>query len=830
LHLGRVGWILLLLSVVAVPAWPSAAQAQTLNERLAARSQSKDGDKLLVDAREIVYDNDRNTVSAVGDVQVYYQGRVLQADKVTYDRNANRVLAEGNARLTETDGTVATGDRFELTDDFKDGFIDTLRVETADKTRFSAPRAERTAGESTVFERGTYTACEACKKDPTRPPLWQVKAAKIIHNNSERMIYYEDATVEFYGIPLAYIPYFSAPDPTVKRKTGFLAPRYIYSGALGYGGSTPFFWAIAPDYDLTLTPTFLSQQGFLGQAEWRQRFLTGSYNIRAAGIFQQDPNAFLAPPYGARNKDFRGSIESSGRFNINTQWAWGWDIALMTDKWFFNNYKIHSESLTSTFFNESTSTVYLTGRSDTGFFDARGYYFRTLSYDDWQKQQPVVYPTIDYNKRLQAPGRIGGEIAIDANITHLSRSAAQYQQVPGSINATFPVGSPYETCTIFNRAECLVRGIGGDYSRLSVGVTWQREFVDPLGQVWKPFAGLRVDGFSTQLNTTSYQNAEISNFLNPDDNIAARFMPTVGLEYRYPFVATTQRFGTHILEPIAQIVVRPNEMRAGELPNEDSQSLVFDDTNLFEWNKFSGYDRVEGGVRANIGAKYSVTTDTGGYGDILFGQSYQLAGENSYAQSDIAHVGLNSGLQESRSDYVGRLHYAPNDTFSFTGRGRFDNDTFALERLELQSKADFGRVSASAMYARYAAQPELGYPYRREGLLTSANFKLTDRWSLNGSVLFDLDRYLTERQNYAYAGLPIQQSNRWSVASVSVGALYQDECTTFGVTYVSNLKDGSQGTNRPDKTIMLRLELRTLGEVSFSQNISSEGSTDGISN
>jgi LPS-assembly protein len=831
LHLGKIGWFLLSFLVVAGPALPSVAEAQTLNERLAAKAQPGGNDKLLVDAREIVYDNDHNTVSAVGEVQLYYQGRVLQADKVTYDRNTNRVLAEGNARLTETDGTVATGDRFELTDDFKDGFIDSLRIETADKTRFSAPRAERTGGESTVFEKGTYTACEACKKDPSRPPLWQVKAAKIIHNNSERMIYYEDATIEFYGIPLAYIPYFSAPDPTVKRKTGFLAPHYIYSSALGYGASTPFFWAIAPDYDLTLTPTYLTNQGFLGQAEWRQRFLTGSYNIRVAGIRQQHPydNAFLLPPYGPRGKDFRGSIESTGRFNINTQWAWGWDIALMTDKWFFTNYKIHSESLTSTFFNESTSTAYLTGRSDTGFFDARGYYFRTLSANDWQKQQPVVYPTIDYNKRIQAPGRIGGEIAIDANITHLSRSAAQYQQIPGT-TTYFPVGSPYGTCAIFNTAQCLVRGIGGDYTRLSVGVTWQREFTDSLGQIWKPFAGLRVDGFSTQLSTTGYQNAEIGNFLNPDDNIAARFMPTVGLEYRYPFVATSS-FGTHIIEPIAQIVVRPNETRIGQLPDEDSQSLVFDDTNLFEWNKFSGYDRVEGGVRANVGAKYSLTTDSGGYGDVLFGQSYQLAGRNSYAGGDIAHVGLDSGLEQDRSDFVGRVHYAPSDAFSFTGRGRFDNDTFAMERLELQSKARItSRLSASALYARYAAQPELGYPTRREGLLTSANFKLTDRWSLNGSVLFDLDRYLSDRQTYVYAGLPAQQSNRWSIASMSVGALYQDECTTFGVTYVSSFKDDSTGTRRPDTAIMLRLELRTLGEVNYSYNLDTASSTDGISN
>lgn len=830
LNLGKVGWILLSSVAAAALTLPSAVSAQTLNDRLASRAQTNQTDKLLVEAREIVYDNDKNTVSAVGDVHVYYQGRALQADRVIYDRSTNRVHADGNARLTEVDGTVATGDRFELTDDFKDGFIDTLRVETAEKTRFSAPRAERTGGETTVFERGTYTACEACKKDPSRPPLWQVKAAKIIHNNAERMIYYEDATIEFYGIPLAYIPYFSTPDPTVKRKTGFLAPRYVYSSALGYGASTPFFWAIAPDYDLTLTPTILSKQGFLGQVEWRQRFQTGSYNIRAAGIFQQDKSAFLAPPMGARNKDFRGSIESTGRFNINQQWAWGWDVALLSDKWFLENYKVRSESLTSTFFKESTSTIYMTGRSDTGFFDVRGYYFRTLSYDDWQKQQPVVYPSLDYNKRIQAPWAIGGEIELDANVTHLSRSAAQYQAVPGIVNPVYPLGSTYETCSVFNEQQCLVRGIGGNYTRLSVGATWQREFVDGLGQTWKPFAGIRVDGFAMNLNTTNYQNAQISNFLNPNDNMSARVMPTVGVEYRYPFVATTQGWGTHVIEPIAQIVVRPTESRIGKLPNEDSQSLVFDDTNIFEWNKFSGYDRIEGGIRANVGAKYSVTTDTGGYGDVLIGQSYQIAGKNSYAGPDIAHTGLDSGLETNQSDYIARVHMAPNENFSFTGRGRFDEQTFALERLELQAAGKFGPVTANAMYARYAAQPQLGYPNRREGLMTGATLQLNENWSVNGRVLFDLDRYVTERQNYVYTSTSSGSSNRWSVASMSIGAGYNDECLNFGVTYISSYKNDSTGTRRPDKTIMVRLELKTLGEISFSQGITSSSSTDGISN
>src|SRR5918998_301020 len=282
---------------------PVLAQ-QSLNDAISARVQARSAsgqqDRLLVDAREIVYDNDRNTIAASGDVQMNYQGRTLQADRVIYDRNTGRVHAEGNARLTDASGTVASGDRFELTDDFKSGFIDSLRVVQSSvengrplTTRFSAPRAERAGGETTIFERGTYTACEPCKENPEKPPLWQVKAARIIHDNSERTIYYENATLELAGIPIAYVPYFWSPDPTVRRLSGFLAPTYVASSALGFGVTTPYFFNLAPNYDVTVAPTLLTRQGLLGQAEWRHPVDNGLYNIKATGIAQQDTSAFL---------------------------------------------------------------------------------------------------------------------------------------------------------------------------------------------------------------------------------------------------------------------------------------------------------------------------------------------------------------------------------------------------------------------------------------------------------------------------------------------------------------------------------------------------------
>ena len=128
-----------------------------------------------------------------------------------------------------------------------------------DRARFVARTAERRDDNLTIFHKGIYTACEPCKDHPERPPLWQIKAARIIHNKAERTVYYENARLDFFGAPIAYLPFFSHPDPTVRRKTGFLTPSMLESDPIGVGFTTPFFWNLAPNYDVTFSPTFLTR-------------------------------------------------------------------------------------------------------------------------------------------------------------------------------------------------------------------------------------------------------------------------------------------------------------------------------------------------------------------------------------------------------------------------------------------------------------------------------------------------------------------------------------------------------------------------------------------
>jgi LPS-assembly protein len=745
--------------------------------------------KMLVQADELDYDYNNQRVSAIGNVRMYYQGATIEADRLVYDQKAKRLRAEGNARLTDADGKISYGEVIDLSDDYRDGFVDSLRVETPDQTRIAAARAERSEGNFTVFQSGVYTACEPCKDDPRKPPLWQVKAARIIHNQNEKMIYFESAAIEFFGVPVAYFPYFSAPDPTVKRKTGFLLPVLSSSSAYGFAAETPYYVALAPDYDMTFSPRVTTKQGVLLQGEFRERLENGSYTIRAAGIDQLDQNYFIhtdgTPTPGFRQ--WRGDVEGTGRFNLSPQWAWGFDGVLVSDASFFQDYKIRSLEAkvpdpAGMGLTEGVSQLFLAGRGDRSYFDMRTIQYTGFSEFDVQGALPIIRPVIDYSRTLSSPV-LGGEFGYSTNFLSLSRNTVEFDPINQPANSLGLCG-PATADTAKNVNNCVLRGLPGDYTRASAEAHWRKQLIDPIGGVWTPFGSVRGD--VAQLSVAA--DAGVPNFITPGDSTVTRAMPTVGVEYRYPFI-DVQPWGTQTVEPIAQLIVRPNETQIGRLPNEDAQSLVFDDSNLFKVDKFSGWDRVEGGSRANAGAQYTAQFNQFGSVNMLFGQSYQLFGLNSYASPDLTNTGLDSGLDKSRSDYVARLAYQPNSVYSVTSRFRFAESSWSVQRLEVEGRANFDRFSTSVLYGSYAAQQEIGYLDRREGVLTSASLKLNANWAATSAIRYDLIANTFDQTRF--------------------GLGYIDDCFMMSLNYVTDYT--FSGNAQTSHTILLQFALRTLG-------------------
>lgn len=803
-----------------------------------APAPERNPDKLYVDADQIVYDKDHNTVTAIGGVVLYYKHRVLQADHVVYDRAAKHVRADGKTKFTDERGNITYAPRFELTDDFANGFADSVQELATNRTRFSSPRIERSGGSITVLTNGAYTACEPCKDHPETPPLWQVHAAKIIENQTTHTIYFENAWLDVLGVPVAYTPYLSAADPTVTRQSGVLAPSYSSKSALGAGVSVPYFLALAPNYDLTLAPSYYSTQGFFGDVEWRHRVENGAYSIRVTGIDQMHPASFASAPYGAGSMNWRGSAESQGKFYLNENWTFGWDVTLLSDRFYLNDYRLQTFDPSQRYFQDIVSSMYLRGQAGRGFFDLSGYHFLTTTAYLDQRQNANALPVLDYNKTIPIdPERshgLGGELNIDLNAANVNRTEALYQSV--GLQRFDNAFGLYSTCGAYtpgtNAGNCLLRGMAGNYSRASAQLSWQRKIVDPIGQIWTPFAFARVSGTSTELNTTStftyssaYGVSAIPNSAQPaffagaSSGSSATAMPGVGLDYRFPFVSNSS-IGQQIIEPIAQIVVRPNEIRPQIAPNEDAQSLVFDETNLFAWNKYSGYDRVEGGTRVNYGAQYTANLANGGHVNIVGGQSIQVAGQNSYAIADAANTGLQSGLDKKYSNFViGETLQPFRSNFTISSKQQFDPSSGNLTRFDAIVGANFGRFGASLDYGRYAAQPELGWLYQREGLYTKASFKVTDAITVDGALILDMSRHFYNTTS--------QTSSRLYPSNYHLGIAYTtNDCTTFKVSYTSTTTNPvvtTLGVPTPpgtrDQTILFELDLRTLGDIKGSTGV-----------
>jgi len=747
------------------------------------RSGPAGNEQMLVRANEVNYDYTNERVSAVGNVQIYLSGTTLEADRVIYDQKTKRLHAEGNVRVTEPNGQITYGEIVNLSDDLRDGFVDSLRVDTPDQTRLAANRAERSGGNLMVLQSGVYTACEACAEDPTRPPKWQVKAARIIHAQGEQMIYFEDSRLEFFGVPVAYMPYFSMPDPTAKRKTGFLIPTFGTNSHYGFSVTTPYYWALAPNYDATLTPKFTTRQGPLVQGEWRHRLIDGSYTIRASGLFQLDPAAFSGGP---GDRTFRGDVHSEGQFRLTDRWVWGWDGTVITDKTYYQDYGFYRFAATDLLRSTPDyvmSQAYLQGRGDRSFFDLRTMYFYGFTTADDQKQSPIIHPVVNHQYTFANP-ILGGELSVRSNLTSLSRQEAQFQAITALAAADGRCTLTSADPALKTPADCLLRGIPGNYTRGSSEAQWRRTFVDSYGQMFTPFAVVRGDVAHVDI----VADPGVSNFVTPGQSEVARVMPTAGLEYRYPFI-NVQSWGTQTIQPIAQLVVSPNETQIGKLPNEDSQSFLFDASNLFRINKFAGWDRVEGGGRLNVGAQYTAQFNQGGYLTMLAGQSYHLFGLNSFAVPSPPNTGLDSGLDKARSDYVASATYQPSGQLSLTSRYRFDEADYSLRRSEYEASVTFERWSGTLIYGRYAPQPALGFLESREGLTATGRFKLSENWLTFGGIQFDLKN---------------DQVNQ-----TQIGLGYIDDCLILALNYITEFSYAP--VNSYNQTVMFQLSLRTIG-------------------
>ncbi|MCP5368117.1 MAG: LPS-assembly protein LptD [Hyphomicrobiales bacterium] len=552
-------WRAALLALAVWCALPGAAAAQQFDPSM----------PLNFTADEVRHDRVLGVVTASGSVQVVQGERILNADTISYNQRRDYLSASGNISLLEPSGEVIFADFMEITGDLKDGTIANIRMILADGARLAANGGRRTDGNKTTFSKAVYSPCNLCADGKNRAPLWQVKAVKVTHDQERQTVEYRDAWLEVAGVPVAYTPYLSHPDPTVKRRSGLLAPTFGGSSDLGLTAWVPYYFAISPHNDATLTPFYSAKEGPGIVGEYRHRFQDGE--LAATASFTVDST-----------DDIRGHIDSEGRFDINSTWRWGYDLKRATDDTYQRRYGFYSEETL-------TSRLYAEGFRRRNYFEASAYSFQGLEVNDDPGETPLVLPMLSYSHVGEAD-RWGGRTELDLNLLSMTRSD------------------------------------GRDTRRLSMDAAWRKPFYTDFGSAFEVAANLRGDVYHTNGLVRPNRPGTWTGF-------SGRLVPEASIDWRHPFIRTEKDGRIYqIVEPIAAVIASPYGGNPQTIPNEDSIDFALDETNLFSDNRFPGLDRIEGGPRVNYGLKWSIHGAGGGSTSAFLGQSYRFKEDDTFAE------------------------------------------------------------------------------------------------------------------------------------------------------------------------------------------------------
>lgn len=622
---------------------------------------------VLFSADEVQYDTDLGLIVAKGHVELTQRDQILLADTVTYNQRTDTATASGHVSLLQPGGDIVFADYVELRDNMREGFLQNVRMLLADRSRLAGNTARRVEGTRTEIRRGVYSACDPCAEDPTRAPVWQLKAEDVVHDKQLQIVEYRDAVMEIDGVPVLWTPYFSHPDPSVKRASGFLAPTFGTSPANGFRFGIPYYWVIGPDSDATLEPIYTTQGGTFFGGQYRQLFGFGRFT--ADGSITVGSKAYTALDTEPVSQT-RWNIDTESEFDINQDWRAGANIQRESDPTYLLRYHLSSpyDFLTSHIFAENF------GARSYGNISAWG--FQSLETGVGDSSEPFVAPVADY-QWVSQPDGIGGRLALEGNAMNLMR----------------------------------ISGI--DTRRSSVGSEWRVPFADAIGGQYSFTIGVRADGYQSDNLPVAAGGTESA--------LAGRVFPQAALTWRYPWVKRDEGY-SEVIEPAIMMAAAPNGGNPGTIPNEDSQGFEFDDTSLFLRNRFPGFDRVDSGQRIDYGLRSGIYGDSGGSTRFIIGQSYAFQTNNNFLPA--------SGLEHHVSDVVGKVTISPTSLLDFTYRFRLGYDDLAMRRQEVGTSFGPSNLRMSVNYIQVEQIPNALDLQKVKEISTTMQLGLTRYWSL----------------------------------------------------------------------------------------------------
>ena len=655
------------------------------------------GGEAQVEADAMTYDAGTDTISAEGRAVLVYQGHRVRADTLNYNRTTGTMIASGNVLILAPDGNEYQADSIEVGGGIKTAFVRSLTLRTKDGELINAQSVDYVSELTTTLIDANYSPCGLCIDSKGRRIGWKVYAAKIVRDQKGKVIYLDQPTFEVLGIPVAWVPWIALPDPS-QRSAQFKMPRYTNSPKLGHRLETPFFVPIGDDIDLLLSPSLMTRQGFLMGAEWEQRFSYGRINVKGAGVYQLDKTAFTP---GVGDLDWRGGATASGEFTPLENWTAGFSYTTFTDAGFFEDYAISTAK-------GSVNEVYATYLTDDYYADLRIQKFNSLGSNvTWAEQDKQVMALPNIKAASYTNLDDWGQVRASARIMGIQRgldSTATY----GGVSYVF------------------------GYQQRKVHATlegsWQNQYVTPVGVVATPYLGLRGD-------YASYNGA------SPLDLVSRTLFsatPIAAIDIRFPMIAT-DGLDSHLFEPIAQLVYRGSSTTLPGIINDNAQSFVFDDTNLFSYDRFSGTDRQETGLRANIGGRYMANFHDGSWLELIGGQSYHLAGVNSLGIADHAQTGNSTGLGSTASYIVLGAQGSPLPGIRLGGKAQLDPGNFRVVRAGVGGEAAYEKLTFGLDYFYLAANPATGTLADQHEVTARASAPLPiDYWYVDGSLAWDL--------------------------------------------------------------------------------------------
>lgn len=633
-------------------------------------------EKVFFVADQVTFNGKTGVAVATGKVIIDYGRYKLTATRVEYNTKTGTFKANGSVVLREPNGNVLMASSATMMNKFREGFAHHLKALLTNDTTITAEYAKFDENDVTTYRKASYTACKNCTREGG-DPLWEIVSKEAKHDGKAKTIYYDDMTFRIGGVPVFYLPYLAYPDPSVKRRTGFIWPSFKYGDDYGFGVAAPFFWALAPDYDLTLSPFITTRQGILGDVEWRHKLTHGSYNLHAYGIYELSPDLTNEP------SRWRGAVTSKGKFNAGDGWQVGWNGTLASDKTFLGDYDISNSGI-------AQNRLYATQVEDRNYTSAELLDYHTQRNGLRQEDLPRALPYIRSSHIIEEQ-IFGGELGIDT-----------------------------ETYAIHREDPITGYKLGTGQRRSVSTLSWKKQVITSHGVVFTPFTEVRSE-------LTSADNVPGAGASTSSE---AQVLPMAGVDLRWPLVANGAS-GSSVITPVAQIIAAPDAPDTSAYGNENALTLNFDHTNLFLDNRHSGSDRYEGGTRANIGVLYNYIANNGWSVRAAAGQSIKIAGENGYLPG--------SGLDGPQSDLVGAIALQPWDHLSLTYAVRAEEDLSRINAQEAAASLTFDRFSASLAYADIAAAPDYGRPDHEQQIWGDARLKLSPGWSLFGGLRYDLE-------------------------------------------------------------------------------------------